>query len=72
MKEIKQYKCELCGTLYAEKSECEACEKQHVSPKRIKVAQFKPRKVCAKYPPRIVIEFEDGTVCNYERGSIQR
>lgn len=22
MKEVKQYKCEYCGTLYADKSEC--------------------------------------------------
>lgn len=69
MKTIEQYKCEYCGTLYADRNECEACEKQHVYPKCIKAAQFRPRKVCAKYPPHIVIEFEDGTIQDYERRS---
>lgn len=67
MKEITQYKCEHCGTLYTEIRECEECEKQHVSPKGIKAAHCRPRKVCAKYPPRIDIEFADGTVQHYER-----
>lgn len=68
MKEIKQYRCEICNTLYAEKRECEICEKQHVVPLGIKIACFKPHKVCAKYPTRICVEFEDGTIRDYVRG----
>lgn len=67
MQEITQYKCEFCGTLYSDKKECDECEKQHVTPKRIKAVQFKPRKVCAKYPPHITVEFNDGTIQRYER-----
>ena len=58
MQEITQYKCEFCGTLYADKKECDECEK---------AVQFKPRKVCAKYPPHITVEFNDGTIQRYER-----
>ena len=32
MKKVTQYKCELCGTLYADQTDCEACEKQHKVP----------------------------------------
>lgn len=69
MKEAAYYKCEFCGTLYADKKECDECEKQHVAPKCITGVEFRPRKVCAKYPPRITVEFHDGTIQRYERRS---
>lgn len=29
MKELKLYQCEICGTQYKSKTECEKCEKSH-------------------------------------------
>lgn len=66
MKTVHQYKCEVCGTLYTDKEECVQCEKQHVFPLEVTTAHHRPRKVCAKYPPRIDIKFSDGTIQRYE------
>lgn len=46
MKEVKQYKCEYCGTLYADKSECAACEKQHAVPCKIVAVHHRAKGVC--------------------------
>lgn len=35
MKKVTQYKCEICGTLYAQESDCKACEKQHIQEGRV-------------------------------------
>ena len=67
MKEVKQYKCEYCGTLYSDKNECAACEKQHVVPREIVIVHHRPKGVCAAYPPRIDVAFSDGTIQHYER-----
>lgn len=45
MKEVKQYKCEYCGTLYADKSECAACEKQHTTPEEMRDYELMPANV---------------------------
>lgn len=72
MKEVKQYKCEVCGTLYADKGECAACEKQHCIPSGIERAFHRPKGVCAKYPPKIHVRFSDGTIHEYEkRGEVR-
>lgn len=65
MKEVKQYKCEYCGTLYADKSECAACEKQHTVPCKIVAVHHRAKCVCAVYPPRIDVGFSDGSVQHY-------
>ena len=65
MKEVKQYKCEYCGTLYADKSECAACEKQHAVPCKIVAVHHRAKGVCAVYPPRIDVGFSDGSVQHY-------
>ena len=67
MKEVKQHKCEYCGTLYADKSECAACEKQHAVPCKIVAVHHRAKGVCAVYPPRIDVGFSDGSVQHYER-----
>lgn len=66
MKEVKQYKCKHCGTLYANKAECEACEKQHAIPREIAAVHHRPKGVCAVYPPRIDVVFDNGAVRHYE------
>ena len=69
MKEVKHYKCEVCGTLYANEKECDACEKQHRMPVEIKSAKHLPKKVSAKYPTQINIKFDDGSTRTYKLGS---
>lgn len=67
MKEITQYKCEICGTLYAEKTECEKCEKQHKIPNSIVKADFRAAKSYPGYPPYIIVKFNDGSEKKYRR-----
>lgn len=71
MKEIAQYVCEYCGTRYADKTVCLECEKQHRIPTEIVGAEHLPRKVCASYPVRINVLFDDGFVVRYEKTSHQ-
>jgi len=68
MKEVKQYKCETCGTLYAIKDQCEMCEKQHRIPAEIQSAHHLPMNVSAKYPTRIIVKFDDGSTRTYNLG----
>lgn len=39
MKEVKSYKCDFCGTVYATESECKKCEEYHCKP--IKITNMK-------------------------------
>lgn len=67
MKRIEQFKCDCCGTLYSDKSECVKCESQHVKCARIEHEYHLPYKVSAKYPQKVRIVMSDGTVQLYER-----
>lgn len=66
MKPIMQYKCEVCGTLYADKDKCMECEKQHQIPCKIVAAQHRPKGVSAIYPPHITVSFSDGSERSYK------
>ncbi len=63
MKSVTQYKCDVCGTLYADKGACAACEKQHRIPAEIVRAEG----VYACYPPHIIVRFDDGSERKYKR-----
>lgn len=67
MKKVEQYRCDLCGTLYAEKAKCEACEKQHVPCVGIAAQRHRPVQAAGKYPPKIIVTMADGTTQVYER-----
>lgn len=54
MKSVTQYKCDVCGTLYADKGACADCEKQHKIPAEIVRADHRAKGVCAGYPPHII------------------
>ena len=69
MKKIEQYKCKICGAVYASKQDCAACEKQHVKAHHI-VKQFhRQMNVCAKYPHTITVAMEDGSIIEYKKGA---
>ena len=67
MKRVEQFKCDYCGTLYKDKSECAKCEDQHVAAVEIVAQHHLPAKVSAKYPQRIDVKMADGTGYVYER-----
>lgn len=66
MKAVTQYKCEVCGTLYAVKENCIACERQHKIPCEIVGAHHRAKDVCAGYPPHITVRFADGSERKYK------
>lgn len=67
MKETKIYICEVCGTQYASKTRCMACEKSHKKPLRIKNCKYLPKQNSEKgYPFRIDVKMEDGEVISYK------
>ena len=66
MKEIKQYKCEHCGTIYADKDGALQCEKGHKSATKIVSVHYMPHIYHnTSYPDKILVEFNDGTTKEY-------
>lgn len=66
MKELKQFQCEYCNTIYKSKSECEFCEKGHDRLKSIKEVEYRSVKNAGEFPHRIKIETDDGCILQYE------
>lgn len=64
MREVKLYKCELCGCEYGSKIACEECEQNHKVKPKIKKLKHNPKGVNESgYPQALKVLFEDG----YER-----
>ena len=66
MKEIKQYKCEHCGTIYADKDRALECEKGHKSATKIVSVHYAPYIHNTSYPDKTLVEFNDGTTKEYK------
>ncbi len=66
MKELKQFQCEYCNTVYKSKSECESCEKGHIRLLSIKSAKYHAVKNDGEFPHRIEIETNDGRIVQYD------
>ena len=68
MKEIKQYKCEHCGTIYVDKDKALQCEKNHKFGVDIASVHYLPyASDNTGYPNKILIEFNDGAREEYKR-----
>lgn len=68
MKEIMQYKCERCGTLYEDKDRALKCEKGHkLATKIVSVNYMRHIYDNTGYPNKILVEFDDGTTKEYKR-----
>ena len=67
MKECKLYQCEICNTQYKEKSDCQACEKNHVKPESIKECKYHAEQYFANYPDTITVLMEEGKELKYKR-----
>jgi hypothetical protein len=68
MKEVKQYICECCGVLYADKVKAQECERNHKSAINILYQRFLPKKNEASgYPISITVKMADGKEVVYKR-----
>ena len=68
MIERKLYQCEICGTSYSDRHECETCEGKHKVIKKIAGAKYLPYKMNAQDCPKTIeVEFEDGSRAIYKR-----
>ena len=68
MKERKIYQCEICATVYKERSECEKCEKSHKVKATVENARYLSYKQNEKGLPHAVeLEFSDGSRAWYKR-----
>lgn len=68
MKKIELFVCETCGTQYAEKLECTACEKSHRKPVEITGARYLGRKQNGSgYPVAIHVKMSDGETITFKR-----
>ena len=77
-KQIVQYKCEKCGTIYVEKSTAERCEEAHrkpASPNTVKPLSYhsifvdKENPETNSYPDSILVMFENGRALEYSISS---
>ena len=69
MKKVELYQCEVCGTQYKHKGECEECEKKHVRYTRITGAKYNAQNVGSNdgLPVKVTIQFENGKSADYRR-----
>ncbi len=64
MKELKQFQCEICKSIYSDSETCKKCEDSHCQAKSIVSQYFRPQKYNgSEYPYRIVVKMEDGKKC---------
>lgn len=69
MKQITKYRCEICGTEYADFKAAEECEKGHKVIKKIQSARYQPRSMNGKgYPVSMDVLMSDGQIVTYKRG----
>lgn len=66
MKAIEQYKCEICGTLYTDKTKCIKCEAGHKIPTKIRLKRYQPIYVNQRgWPETIDVATKEGDMARY-------
>ena len=66
MKTLEKYKCEICGKVYDNKRECEACETGHKKPTKIIDRKYEDIGVrTVGFPYQITVETQDGKKAIY-------
>ena len=62
--------CDVCGSRWMHRYECEMCEKYHRKPLEIILPEYQsPNTRGTKrpgYPERITVKFDDGSTCEYK------
>lgn len=68
MEELKIYRCEICGTTYSKKIECQECERGHRKPRDMKPMKYLPiSQDKTGYPMYIEVKMDNGKTVGYER-----
>ena len=69
MRQVTQYQCEICGTMYNDVDKCEACENGHVAVNQVQSYRYIPinQGANSKYPVSVTILMEDGTTATFKR-----
>lgn len=62
MKEVTQYECGHCGTLYDDADTCKECEEYHIPVKQVIKYAYYPKDTGpeAKYPYAVSVVMNDG------------
>lgn len=69
MKRVEKYRCEICGTEYADSKIAEDCENGHKTVEKIKDARYQPISIIRNgYPVSISVLMSDGEIITYKRG----
>lgn len=71
MIESTTYRCEVCGTVYANRHECTACENYHAklpnnAPPVVSAHYLSKNAAGLPYPVRMVMRFADGRRAIYD------
>ena len=76
MRKVEHYICELCGTEYAGRQQCEACENSHKQPLRIVKADYNSNlKDETGFPASIDVAFrcgKSGKIVTYQRKGVKK
>lgn len=69
MKEIVQYKCEICGTNYSSADKCRECEAFHINVASVDQYKYNSKGMGpeSKYPHAVVVIMADGNRLTFKR-----
>lgn len=69
MKKVQIYVCDVCGTNYTNKEECQECENHHTRPVRIFDGTYLSKKCCPwqHVPVMLKVEFDNGEIAEYRK-----
>ena len=68
IKEVKHYICDVCGTEYSEKAQCQKCKKSYVRPLEFADIKYRPVTVDETGAPySITVELSNGKKATYKR-----
>lgn len=67
MKEISQFKCDVCGKIFSDKYKCDKHERSHGLPVKITRAAHNRAIETSRglFPAEITLEFSNGSWANY-------
>ena len=71
MTELSNFRCDICGTVYADADQCKLCESYHKKLTQIKYLRYLPVvKSDNPYPEYIYLEAEDGRTAVYQMSDV--
>lgn len=68
MKNLQQFQCEICNTIYRPKTECINCEKKsHNAPVKIANVKYNSYKNDGAYPQYIEVKMSNNETIRYKK-----